>query len=68
MIQALAPYLGEDARIVNITSDAAVKVYAGWGGYGAGKEALEQIGNVLAAEKPEWRVYQIAPGGHAQAQ
>ena len=53
MIQALAPYLGEDARIVNITSDAAVEAYAGWGGYGAGKAALEQIGNVLAAEKPE---------------
>ena len=50
------------ARIVNITSDAAVEAYGGWGGYGAGKAALEQMGNVLAVEHPEWRVYQVDPG------
>jgi NAD(P)-dependent dehydrogenase (short-subunit alcohol dehydrogenase family) len=36
--------------IVNITSDAAVQAYPGWGGYGASKAALEHISRVLAAE------------------
>ena len=38
--------------VLNITSDAAVEAYAGWGGYGAAKAALEQASNVLAAEEP----------------
>ena len=37
--------------VLNITSDAAVEAYAGWGGYGAAKAALEQASNVLAAEE-----------------
>src|SRR5258708_40096396 len=31
--------------IVNITSDAAVEPYEGWGGYGSSKAALEEHGN-----------------------
>jgi NAD(P)-dependent dehydrogenase (short-subunit alcohol dehydrogenase family) len=62
LIQALAPHLRDGARIVNITSDAAVEGYQGWGGYGASKAALEQISNVLAAEHPEWRVLRVDPG------
>jgi NAD(P)-dependent dehydrogenase (short-subunit alcohol dehydrogenase family) len=50
------------ARIVNVTSDAAVEAYAGWGGYGASKAALEQLSNVLAAERPDLRVYAVDPG------
>lgn len=49
-------------RVVNITSDAAVEGYAGWGGYGSSKAALEQISRVLAAEHPELRVYWVDPG------
>jgi NAD(P)-dependent dehydrogenase (short-subunit alcohol dehydrogenase family) len=49
-------------RIVNITSDAAVEAYEGWGGYGASKAALEQLSNVLAAERPDLRVYAVDPG------
>ncbi len=48
--------------VVNITSDAAVEPYEGWGGYGSSKAALEQIGNVLAAEEPNVRVYTFDPG------
>jgi NAD(P)-dependent dehydrogenase (short-subunit alcohol dehydrogenase family) len=48
--------------LVNITSDAAVEPYEGWGGYGSSKAALEQIGNVLAAEEPRVRVYTFDPG------
>ena len=50
------------AAILNITSDAAVEGYEGWGGYGASKAALEQLSNVLAAEQPDLRVYWVDPG------
>ena len=36
--------------IVNVTSDAAVSAYPGWGGYGASKAALEHLSRILAAE------------------
>lgn len=62
IIQSLASHLRDGARIINITSDAAVEGYEGWGGYGASKAALEQISNVLAAEHPDWRVYRVDPG------
>ena len=47
---------------MNVTSDAAVEPYAGWGGYGSSKAALEQLSNVLAAEHPEVRVLWVDPG------
>ena len=50
------------ARIVNVTSDAAVEAYEGWGGYGSSKAALEQLSAVLAAEHPELRIYAVDPG------
>jgi NAD(P)-dependent dehydrogenase (short-subunit alcohol dehydrogenase family) len=62
LVQLVLPRLAEGARIVNVTSDAAVEAYAGWGGYGSSKAALEQIGAVLAAEHPELRVYTVDPG------
>jgi NAD(P)-dependent dehydrogenase (short-subunit alcohol dehydrogenase family) len=49
-------------RIINVTSDAASGAYEGWGGYGASKAALEQLSNVLAAERPDLRVYWVDPG------
>jgi NAD(P)-dependent dehydrogenase (short-subunit alcohol dehydrogenase family) len=49
-------------RILNVTSDAAVEAYEGWGGYGSSKAALEQLTRVLAAEQPELRVYAVDPG------
>jgi len=48
--------------IVNITSDAAVEPYAGWGGYGSAKAALDQLTAILAAELPDLRVYAVDPG------
>ena len=50
------------AAIVNVTSDAAVEPYEGWGGYGSSKAALEQLTAVLAAEHPGARVYSVDPG------
>jgi NAD(P)-dependent dehydrogenase (short-subunit alcohol dehydrogenase family) len=48
--------------VLNVTSDAAVEAYAGWGGYGAAKAALEQASNVLAAEELAVRVWWADPG------
>ena len=48
--------------IVNITSDAAVEAYEGWGGYGSAKAAIEQASRVLAAEEPAVRVWWVDPG------
>jgi NAD(P)-dependent dehydrogenase (short-subunit alcohol dehydrogenase family) len=49
-------------RIVNVSSDAAVEAYQGWGGYGSSKAALEQLTVVLAAEEADVRVYVVDPG------
>jgi NAD(P)-dependent dehydrogenase (short-subunit alcohol dehydrogenase family) len=49
-------------RVINVTSDAAVEAYEGWGGYGAGKAALEHLGAVLATEFPALTVWSVDPG------
>jgi len=63
MTQLALPQLrARRGAIVNITSDAAVEPYEGWGGYGSSKAGLEQVGNILAAEEPLVRVYTFDPG------
>jgi NAD(P)-dependent dehydrogenase (short-subunit alcohol dehydrogenase family) len=62
LIQAALPHLAAGAVIVDITSDASVEAYEGWGGYGATKAALDHAGRVLAAERPDLRVLSIDPG------
>jgi NAD(P)-dependent dehydrogenase (short-subunit alcohol dehydrogenase family) len=62
LIQAARADLRSGARIVNITSDAGVEAYPGWGGYGSSKAALEQLSAVLAAEAGDLRVYWVDPG------
>ncbi len=49
-------------RVLDVTSDAAVEPYPGWGGYGSSKAALDQAGAVLAAEEPGVRVWSVDPG------
>ena len=62
LIQAVRPYLQPGACIINITSDAGVEGYAGWGGYGSSKAALDQLSHILAAEHEELRIYWVDPG------
>jgi NAD(P)-dependent dehydrogenase (short-subunit alcohol dehydrogenase family) len=63
LTQLMLPLLRErGGAVLNITSDAAVEPYAGWGGYGAAKAALEQASNVLAAEELTIRVWWVDPG------
>lgn len=64
LTQLLLPQLraARDGAIVNLSSDAAVEAYAGWGGYGASKAALDHASAVLAAEEPSVRVWAVDPG------
>jgi len=62
LIQAALPFLAPGAVIVNVTSDASVEPYPGWGVYGTTKAALDHLGAVLAVEHPELRVLAIDPG------
>ena len=63
LLQLALPLLRASAgHVINVTSDAAVEGYAGWGGYGSSKAALEQASRVLAAEEPAVRVWWVDPG------
>jgi NAD(P)-dependent dehydrogenase (short-subunit alcohol dehydrogenase family) len=62
LIQAVRRELKPEARIINITSDAGIEPYPGWGGYGPSKAALEHLSAILAAENPSLRVYWVDPG------
>jgi len=64
LVQDALPLLLDAAhpRLLNVTSDAAVEAYEGWGGYGAGKAALEHLGAVLAVEFPAVTVWSVDPG------
>lgn len=62
LMQALHPHLRPDARIINITSDAAIEPYAGWGGYGSSKAALDHLSAIFAAENPTLHIYWVDPG------
>jgi NAD(P)-dependent dehydrogenase (short-subunit alcohol dehydrogenase family) len=63
LVQLALPLLEESkGRVINITSDAAVEAYDGWGGYGSSKAALEQLTRILALENPGLRIYAADPG------
>ncbi|HTX30821.1 MAG TPA: SDR family oxidoreductase [Solirubrobacteraceae bacterium] len=62
LIQLALPQMKPGGCVINITSDAALEPYPGWGGYGSAKAALEQLTAILAAEQPRLRVYSVDPG------
>jgi NAD(P)-dependent dehydrogenase (short-subunit alcohol dehydrogenase family) len=63
IVQSMLPVLRRSGgAIVNVTSDAAVEAYEGWGGYGSAKAALDQLTAVLAAEEPNVACYAFDPG------
>jgi NAD(P)-dependent dehydrogenase (short-subunit alcohol dehydrogenase family) len=59
---ALPALRASRGRILNITSDASVEAYEGWGGYGSSKAALDHLSAVMAREEPDIRVYAVDPG------
>jgi NAD(P)-dependent dehydrogenase (short-subunit alcohol dehydrogenase family) len=62
LVQLALPKLTAGARILNLTSDAAVEPYEGWGGYGSAKAALDHLTAILAVEHHDLRVYAVDPG------
>lgn len=63
LIQQLLPQLQvSKALIINISSDAAVGGYPGWGGYGASKAALDLFTRTLAAELEGVSAVSVDPG------
>jgi NAD(P)-dependent dehydrogenase (short-subunit alcohol dehydrogenase family) len=58
-MRLLEPSFG---TVVNISSDAGVEAYEGWGGYGSSKAALDHLSAILAAELPDLRVHAVDPG------
>jgi NAD(P)-dependent dehydrogenase (short-subunit alcohol dehydrogenase family) len=62
LVQLALPFVPPGGCIVNVTSDAGVEPYEGWGGYGSSKAALEQLGAILAVENQRLRVYTVDPG------
>jgi NAD(P)-dependent dehydrogenase (short-subunit alcohol dehydrogenase family) len=63
LIQAvIEPLTAAGGSIVNVSSDAAVEAYPGWGGYGSSKAGLDQLTAVLGEEEPRLRCYAFDPG------
>lgn len=63
LIQIAAPSLAKIVGVViNVTSDAAVKDYEGWGAYSITKAALEKLTAILALEQKAIRFYCLDPG------
>ncbi|GAA1124046.1 SDR family oxidoreductase [Kitasatospora arboriphila] len=63
LTQLLLPQLRDHrGAVLNISSDAAVEAYPGWGGYGASKAALDHASAVLATEEPAVAVWAVDPG------
>ena len=62
LTQLVLPRMPDGGRVLNVTSDAAVWPYEGWGGYGSSKAALDQLTAVLGQEHPRLLVYAVDPG------
>ncbi|MPZ68940.1 MAG: SDR family NAD(P)-dependent oxidoreductase [Actinobacteria bacterium] len=62
LIQVALPVFGDGGVVVNVTSDAAVEAYEGWGGYGSSKAALEGLTRILGVEHPALHIYAFDPG------
>ena len=62
LTQLALPLIPAGGRVINVTSDAALEAYDGWGGYGSSKAALDQLTAILAAEQRGLRIYAVDPG------
>jgi NAD(P)-dependent dehydrogenase (short-subunit alcohol dehydrogenase family) len=62
LTRAALPQLAEHAVVLNLSSDAAVEHYEGWGGYAGSKAALDHLTLTWAVEEPRHRFYAVDPG------
>jgi NAD(P)-dependent dehydrogenase (short-subunit alcohol dehydrogenase family) len=62
LTQLALPHIPDGGVVLNITSDAGIEPYDGWGGYGSSKAAFEQWTAILGVERPNLRIYAVDPG------
>jgi NAD(P)-dependent dehydrogenase (short-subunit alcohol dehydrogenase family) len=62
LTQLALPHIPDGGTIINVTSDAGIEAYDGWGGYGSSKAAFEQWTAILGVERPHLRIYAVDPG------
>src|SRR5205085_5948286 len=62
LTQRALPHVPDGGVVINVTSDAGIEAYDGWGGYGSSKAAFEQWTAVLGVEQPRLRIYSVDPG------
>ncbi|WP_227374308.1 SDR family NAD(P)-dependent oxidoreductase [Haladaptatus halobius] len=62
LVRALDPSFAPDALVVNVSSDAAVEAYPGWGAYGSSKAALDHLTRILATERDDLHPVSVDPG------
>jgi NAD(P)-dependent dehydrogenase (short-subunit alcohol dehydrogenase family) len=62
LTQLVLPRMPDGGTVINVSSDAAIEPYAGWGGYGSSKAALDQMTAILAEEHPTLKLYSVDPG------
>jgi NAD(P)-dependent dehydrogenase (short-subunit alcohol dehydrogenase family) len=62
LTQLVLPRMADRGAVINVSSDAGVEPYAGWGGYGSSKAALDQLTAILAEEHTALRIYSVDPG------
>ena len=62
LVQLALPRFAAGARVLNVSSDAAVEPYEQWGGYGSSKAALSQLTAILGVENPNCASTPSTPG------
>jgi NAD(P)-dependent dehydrogenase (short-subunit alcohol dehydrogenase family) len=62
LTQLALPHIPDGGVVLNVTSDAGIEAYDGWGGYGSSKAAFEQWTAILGVERPRLRIYAVDPG------
>lgn len=62
LVQLALPKMADRGCVIDISSDAGVEHYPGWGPYGATKAALDLYTGVLGVEEPYVRFYALDPG------
>ena len=62
LIQKVHHYFAAQAKVINVSSDAAVEAYERWGAYGGSKAAFDHITAILGKENPDYYFYSFDPG------
>lgn len=62
LLQKVKSFLNSGAKIINLSSDAAVEPYPNWGPYGGSKAGLDHFTSILNQENEQFDFYAFDPG------